>query len=101
MQAAINSNPAPNEIDLGGDALARHCTGTPEPRYLYQFWRHTAGETFAVMLADHDKPVATCGPLHYTEVHDSQGNLLDPSEFNFDDPWNDKTDSVTSYTLIE
>lgn len=31
MQAVINTKPAPNEIDLGGKAVALNCTGTPEP----------------------------------------------------------------------
>jgi hypothetical protein len=69
---------------------------------MYQFWKHNqSGETFAVALTDHDKPVATCGPLPHNEVRDADGKLTNPADFNFDDGWDSEGDTPDNYHLVE
>lgn len=67
-------------------------------RPAYQFWRHiTSGDIFAISI-NGGKPTMQCGPLHHAEVRDEDDNLLDPSEFNFDEPFKDNPDN---YALVE
>lgn len=32
------------------------------------YWQHTSGETYAVEIDDDGMIVASCGPLHYSEI---------------------------------